>query len=118
MTEDVDQQEIEKRIEKLALEFSLKIPDRLLKIRQLIDELITANTGHHEILAEARRQAHSLGGTAGTFGFKKISFCLRELETLLSQPPQSFPGTVDGVYIDKIQEKLAAVDAAIRDVLP
>jgi HPt (histidine-containing phosphotransfer) domain-containing protein len=38
---------------------------------------------------QIRRIAHSLAGTAGTFGFAAISFCAAELEEFVSNVPDS-----------------------------
>jgi HPt (histidine-containing phosphotransfer) domain-containing protein len=53
------------------------------KLSELEDAVAAAKTGDTDALTEAIRHAHKLHGTAGSYGFVKVSALVGQVETTL-----------------------------------
>ncbi len=67
--------------------FGVKLPARLAALE---DALALARTGDAEGLGAARRLAHKLHGTAGSYGYAAVSVAAGNLEALLDKSPPSW----------------------------
>jgi HPt (histidine-containing phosphotransfer) domain-containing protein len=88
-------------------ELSLKYAGRLgEKMRELTAAVERARAGSSEALAEAFKLAHTLHGTAGSYGFRPVSMAARGLEALL-RPARDGVGTADWNAVEAALRALA-----------
>ncbi len=89
--------------------FGPKLPARLAAIEAA---LAHARSGDAEGLGAARRLAHKLHGTAGSYGYAAVSVAAGELEALLDENPPNWD-EVDaaGRALCVVVEAAANVDA-------
>ena len=114
MTDGEKQQEIEARIEELAVSFSEKLPIRIDEIRQFFNDQISVDNYNVEGLLEMHQLVHAFAGTAGTFGYKKIYQYSRDLETTINEMIRTSPNFIDDAFIKSIRDKITLIDDTIR----
>lgn len=96
---------------------------RAEKLRQLRDNFVRQIPGmldtltaacRSEAWTEAHRHAHTLAGTAGTFGLEEVGVEARSLELLLQDVPAT-GGAPDPLVLG---ERIARLQAAVTRVRP
>jgi len=95
---------LERAIAPLRDAFREKLPGRLAEIDA---RLAAARGGDRAALAEANRLAHTLKGTAGSYGFDAVSRAAGEIEALTE--PDAAPSASDAALDDAL--------AALRDAV-
>jgi len=108
-----DLKEIQQQLASLRTEFSSSL---ILRVEQMITDINTLprQSNPARYLKKLFRQIHSLSGSAGTFGFHRLSEQCRQLELMLMQfiNEQSLP---DAKTIDSIRLKLQKLYHLISD---
>ena len=101
---------IDQTVNRLALRFFHKLPARIAEIGELWAFLKSAATDR-QTLAELHRKAHSLTGTASTFGFAAVATTARSLERALLHLLGT-DAAPDSVQLDPVEPLWAALEAA------
>lgn len=76
---------LRKKLAEHRQRFAAHLPDRIATLSAAVQAL--GQNASTEALHEARRLAHSLKGTAATFGFPRLSTLARSLEEILTRGP-------------------------------
>jgi hypothetical protein len=76
-----------------------------LRLGELQERLVAARAGDAAAIADARSLAHSLAGTAGSYGFAEAGANVARIERALEWPP-------DEASWQRIDEALAAARAS------
>ena len=70
----------------------------------LREALVRAQQGDTDALAELRRIAHRLHGTAGSFGFDEVSYAAAQLEELVETQPTAAQMEAAGSSLLRLME--------------
>jgi len=76
------------QLAKLRKKFGLALPGKTSAIGAAVASLV-AGPWNEQACADAHRQAHSLAGSSGTYGFPEIGDVARTVEALLKQSLES-----------------------------
>lgn len=99
--------DIQQQLASLRLEFASSLVQR---VEQLIEDLNSLSTQQNPVIAfqEVFRQIHSLSGSAGTFGFNKLSEQFRQLELILKENfnQQTLPDAKTTDFLNQSLQKL------------
>lgn len=80
---DSNSEELDADLAKLIKEYAQKLPREVANIAKLLDQAQKAGTD--EALEPAKQLVHRLKGTAGSYGFEKISEELEQLELVIKE---------------------------------
>ena len=108
----VDQASARRAATLLALQdrFKASLAERIELIKKGGTKVLAA-ARDHTALAELRRHAHTLAGSAGTFGYKRVSSVAGRLEQHLDEWMKPNAVGVNAAVLDNLIEKL--LDAAL-----
>lgn len=70
---------------KLRKDFITSLTQRVLRLRELLQELSRANT-QTQAIEELREIAHQLAGSCGSYGLSDLSKSFEEIEVILGPP--------------------------------
>jgi HPt (histidine-containing phosphotransfer) domain-containing protein len=107
---DEGQGEIENELAQLRDHYRRNLGDRLAEIERALDES-RRRPAEQDRFEMARTLVHRLHGTAGSFGFPRVSAAARRLEELLERVNVDEPGSWDGVGRD-IEQALSGLREA------
>lgn len=91
----------------LRKQYAASLIERLLAIRESSEQYFQDN-GSNESLRAVHMQAHSLAGSAGTFGYAKLGDAARTLEHVTNVLPSDKPQGVDRIQLKSALAKLFA----------
>lgn len=89
--------EVAKALSELRQRFARKLPDTLQAITALFESLSAGSWAPAPVI-DLHRMAHSLAGTAGTFGLPEVSHAARRLETSLQALLDAGTAPTDGSW--------------------
>jgi len=75
---------VQAQLAKLRKKFGLALPEKTSAIGAAVASLV-AGPWNEQACADAHRQAHSLAGSSGTYGFPEIGGVARTVEAFLKQ---------------------------------
>ncbi|HEX2574151.1 MAG TPA: Hpt domain-containing protein [Polyangia bacterium] len=113
MDGDEGQEEIEAELAELRDQYRSNLPERLTEIERAIAESRQHPTDP-ERLERARTLVHRLHGTAGSFGFPRVSAAARRGEELLERVSVDEPGSWDAVETE-LKQALGRLREAAAD---
>jgi diguanylate cyclase (GGDEF)-like protein len=87
-------EQVRKRFRELARNFFKGLPDRLVEIEKLVQQLGQPGSDQNT-LRQLNLQVHKLTGTGASFGFDAVSSSARAMEELLRQPIGKERGLAD-----------------------
>lgn len=106
---------VQVQLAKLRKKFGLALPEKISAIEAAVAALV-ARPWDEQTCAAVHRQAHSLAGSSGTYGFPEIGSAARDVEALLKQSLESraLPSPDQKARIDRLTASLRelAADAA------
>ena len=113
----VDHHALQKRLAVLFAEYMQQQPQQLDEVGAALRRLAGAMAPDEarKALADVHRRAHSLAGTAGSYGHPKVSAALRELEDLAAAQLESENSQVEswsGGWIERIEQLKNSIVAA------
>jgi diguanylate cyclase (GGDEF)-like protein len=79
-------EKIKDKLSVLTDDFKHQLPQRILTIKNLFNELVTSDGQvHHNsnVFKELHRHVHKLSGSAATFGYQEVSDIAKQMENLL-----------------------------------
>jgi diguanylate cyclase (GGDEF)-like protein len=97
--------EIRERLAALRQDFARQLPDRIAELERIRLGIEGGDVASMRLL---HQRAHSLVGSAATFGFDTLSQVARKLERLI-KPLATSDGTPDAAVLGKIAESLRQV---------
>src|SRR5688572_24977883 len=103
MTRGTSGDDVAAELDELSLKYAGRLEE---KVRELTAAVERARAGSPEGLAEAFKLAHTLHGTAGSYGFRPVSMAARGLEVLL-RPARDGVGTPDWAAVETALRALA-----------
>ena len=109
---------VQVQLAKLRRKFGLALPEKISAIEAAVAALV-ARPWDEQSCAAAHRQAHSLAGTSGTYGFPEIGSAARSVEALLKQSlaSRALPSPDQKAQIDHLTANLRELAAdAVRRV--
>lgn len=94
--------EVDSDLDELSLKYAARLVEKMRELTALVER---ACAGENEALAEAYKIAHTLHGTAGSYGFHQVSTAAKHLEAEL-KPAVDGQGAANG----------GAVKASLREL--
>lgn len=101
----------EDKLRALRVQYAKLLPSKVAELENSLDAMV--KTPSEAVLSTFHRQAHSLAGSGGTYGYARLSQCARELEVYLKSclAPQGSPVQQDAQNIqgllDRIKDSIA-----------
>ena len=92
--------ELEKQLAALRVAYAEKLPGKFTELRRLASQAKASGTP--ESAEEFQRCAHTLAGTAGSYGLDAVSEAARQLESLIVESTD-----------DRNEEAMARLEAAV-----
>lgn len=114
MAADSDNPEISDKIRRLREKYLASLPQRMAEIEREWQQLVPPVTNEANSLKQIYLQAHSLTGSAGTFGVEEISKAARDLADSLKTVMEQ-DGDLSRQQYDLIERQLASLKKAITD---
>ncbi|MEJ2142611.1 MAG: Hpt domain-containing protein [Gammaproteobacteria bacterium] len=114
MIADTDKPEIDEKITRLRQKYLKSLPEKIAVIETEWKKLMLPSSDQRNILKQLYQLAHTMTGSAGTFGAEKISNSAKELEDYLKN-------TIDREKIlskneyEQIEKHLINLKNAIKD---
>ena len=114
MAEETDNPEIADKISRLREKYLASLPQKMAEIETEWQKFITPVSSEENSLKQLYLKAHSLTGSAGTFGAGEISKAARELTDSLKAVIEK-KGDLSRQQYDLIERQLARLKKAITD---
>jgi HPt (histidine-containing phosphotransfer) domain-containing protein len=109
MTKETSGDDVAAELDELSIKYAGRLGE---KVRELTAAVERARAGSPEGLAEAYKLAHTLHGTAGSYGFRPVSMAARGLEALL-KPARDGVGPADWTAVETALQALAREVASV-----
>lgn len=108
------------KLDELQARFRAKLPGRARLIAQIAEEEACAGTEISLDDANAWREAHKLAGTAGSFGYDRVSEVARSLEKLLRVRSAEKEGAIESAFteLDTVIREASTPPRSRRDSVP
>ena len=102
--------DIQREIQLLRVAYCRKLPRELTRLGTLLAE--ARDTHEEQQLDAARRLAHMLRGSSGSYGFAEVSVELRRIEEHLDRVLEGESPVTEGVW-EEIEDALSAAGARL-----
>lgn len=104
----------EEKMNKIREEYLKTVPDKLLFIDQKLDEMKEEIQEEH--LRALRLHVHRIAGSAGTYGFPKVSTCCKQFEQeILNKMQELKDSTHDPKWINGLYSYLEMIKEGYQD---
>lgn len=110
-----DTANIEDKLQALRVQYAQLLPSKVAELESSLEAMVKTPASE-DVLSTFHRQAHSLAGSGGTYGYARLSQCARELEVYLKSclAPQRSPALQDAQNIqgllDRVKDSIANPD--------